>query len=92
MSEHEREYYVEDSRLGYRHCVSCGRSHVKEHLVDGWCPQCLQDEPEPISERQRAQEKLSLFRSTAKVLREIGHPERAEWYEDQIPGLEERAK
>ena len=56
------------------------------------CPQCRGEEPEPLTPEQRAREKAALFRSTAKVLREIGHAERAQWYEAQLPALDLEAK
>ena len=81
--------YSDDSwsgRFGERPCMSCGRPHL--HLVDGWCPQCAGITPQFVSPERERQERARLFRSTAKVLREIGRADRAEWYEEQIALLE----
>ncbi len=78
----ERGDWIE-TRLGYRACVSCGREHLKEHLEDGWCPQCNSETPADLSARHRAAA-LEGYRQTARMLRRMGYPEEARWYEGRV--------
>lgn len=44
-SEREARGDFDESHLGERNCMSCGRSHPRSFLVDGWCPQCRGEKP-----------------------------------------------
>ena len=44
--------YPETIKPGYRPCRSCEREHPAGHLVDGWCPQCMADDPEDYRRKQ----------------------------------------
>ncbi len=66
-----------------RTCVDCERQTI-EHLEDGRCWQCNHPGEDSITPEQRAASHRRLFEMTAKYLRKAGHPDRADWYDEQL--------
>ena len=66
-------------------CPDCGRP-VRHLGYDGRCDRCAGLE---VAEDKalRLEARRRLFRDTAQMLRRIGHPERAEYYERMLEGL-----
>lgn len=77
---------VHSIKLGYRACRSCDREHPKEHLLDGWCPQCRASSAEELALAYA--EAPQRYRRVAQDWRERGMTEQADELEAYVVRLE----